>query len=132
MPDVTVLQVEQFESAHSPDVPDGLFRLAGKSLGVLAWGMNVLTLPPGWERYPEHDHGDDGHEEVYVVLQGAASLHVGHHRFELAQGTFTRVGPSERRRIVPGPDGVVLLALGGTPGKPYQASWGQLTRDEWR
>lgn len=104
MADVTVMKVEDFESAQSPGVPVGLFRYAGKGLGVQAWGMNVLTLPPGWERYPEHDHGDDGHEEVYVILRGAATLHVGQQRIELAEGSFARVGPSERRRIVPGPE----------------------------
>ena len=129
MPDVTVMHIEEFESAHSPGVPDGLFRYAGKSLGVQAWGMNVLTLPPGWERYPEHDHGDDGHEEVYVILRGSATLHIGEHRLDLDQGTFTRVGPDERRKIVPGPDGVMLIALGGTPGKPHTASWGRSPKD---
>lgn len=53
MPDVTVLRVEELESADTPGVPAGLFRFAGKSLGVTAWGMNVLSLPPGWDRYPE-------------------------------------------------------------------------------
>ena len=31
-------------------------------------------------------------------------------------GTFARVGPEERRKLVPGPDGVTVLALGGVPG----------------
>lgn len=132
MPDVTVLRVEELESADTPGVPEGLFRFAGKSLGVTAWGMNVLTLPPGWERYPEHDHGDDGHEEVYFVVRGRATLHVGADRFELAPGTFTRVGPRERRRFVPGPDGVTFIALGGTPGKAYAPSWGRLVESSAR
>lgn len=126
MPDVTIMHIEELESAQTPGVPEGLFRYAGKSLGVQAWGMNVLTLPPGWDRYPEHDHSDDGHEEVYVVLRGSATLHVGEHRFELAQGTFTRVGPSDARKIVPGPEGVTFIALGGTPDKPYRPSWGRV------
>jgi mannose-6-phosphate isomerase-like protein (cupin superfamily) len=127
MPDITTMHIDQLESAQQPGVPDGLFRYAGKSLGITAWGMNVLTLPPGWDQYPEHDHGDDGHEEVYVVLRGSATLHVGPERFELAQGSFTRVGPGERRKIVPGPEGVMFIAVGGTPGKPYVASWGRLS-----
>ena len=36
--------------------------------------------------------------------------------YELTPGTFARVGPAERRKIVPGPDGVTVLALGGMPG----------------
>ncbi len=125
MPDVTVMNVEELESADAPGVPEGLFRFAGKSLGVTAWGMNLLTLPAGWDRYPEHDHGDDAHEEVYVILEGSATLHVGPARFELGAGTLTRVGAHESRKIVPGPNGVRFLALGGTPGKPYTPSWGR-------
>ena len=132
MTDVAVMKLEDFESADAPDVPAGLFRYAGKSLGVQAWGMNVLTLPPGWERYPEHDHADDGHEEVYVVLRGTATLHVGQEQCALGTGMFARVGPSERRRIVPGPEGVVFLALGGTPGKPYAPSWGRAAKESPR
>ena len=29
---------------------------------------------------------------------------------------MARVGPSQRRRIVPGPDGIRFIALGGRPG----------------
>jgi hypothetical protein len=32
-----------------------------------------------------------------------------------------RVGPATKRKILPGPQGVRLLALGGTPGRPYEA-----------
>src|SRR5262249_7154369 len=123
MPDVTVMHMDQFESTGQPDIPKGLFRYAGKGLGVSAWGMNVLSLPPGWERYPEHDHGDDGHEEAYVILSGSGTLCVGAHRFALSPGVFARVGPQEKRKILPGPEGLTFIALGGTPGKPYQASW---------
>jgi mannose-6-phosphate isomerase-like protein (cupin superfamily) len=132
MPDVIVKHIEELESAQTPGVPEGVFRLAGKSLGIQAWGMNVLTLPAGWDQYPEHDHGDDGHQEVYVILRGSAVLHVGAHRFDLPQGTLTRVGPHERRKIIPGPEGVVLLALGGTPGQPYAPSWGRVAGGDLR
>lgn len=128
MADLTVMHLEQFEELPAPGVPEGLFRLAGKSLGIQAWGMNVLTLPPGWTRYPEHDHADDGHEEVYVVFRCAATLLVGEESVALAQGTFARVGPQERRKLVAGPEGVTLIALGGTPGKAYQPSWGRAAR----
>jgi len=42
----------------------------------------------------------------------------------LHQGDLVRVGPTVRRRFVTGDEGVTLLALGGTRGKPYSPSWG--------
>lgn len=113
MADVTVKTLDELDSYQ------GQFLYAGKGLGVTAWGMNVEKLPPGWADYPEHDHAEDGQEEVYVVLEGSATLHADDETWELAPGTLARVGPEQTRRIVPGDEGATILALGGTPGKAY-------------
>jgi uncharacterized cupin superfamily protein len=116
MSDVTVKSFDELESYKG----EGQFRYAGKTLGVKAWGMNLLKLPQGWAGYPEHDHAKDGQEEVYVVLEGTATLEAGGERFALQPGTLARVGPNQKRRLTPGPQGVTILALGGTPGKAYE------------
>jgi uncharacterized cupin superfamily protein len=113
MPDVTVKTFDELDSYQSQ------FLYAGKGLGVTAWGMNVLKLPPEWSEYPEHDHVADGQEEVYVVLEGSARLDAGGKTWKLEPGTLARVGFAQRRKITPGPRGCTLLALGGTPGKAY-------------
>jgi hypothetical protein len=38
----------------------------------------------------------------------------------LEPGTMARVGAAQKRKITPGAQGVTILALGGTPGKPYE------------
>ena len=116
MADVTVKRFDELDGYQ------GQFLYAGKGLGVTAWGMNLLKLPPRWAGYPEHDHAEDGQEEVYVVLQGDATLEAGEERWRLAPGMLARVGPGQKRRIVPGEGGVTLLALGGIPGKAYPPS----------
>jgi mannose-6-phosphate isomerase-like protein (cupin superfamily) len=117
--DVTVKRLDELESYEGPAGPPGQFLYAGRSLGVKAWGMNVLKLPPNWTGYPEHDHTRDGQEEVYVVLQGSARLEAGGKSWQLESGTLVRVGSGQRRKLIPGDEGVTLLALGGTPGKAY-------------
>lgn len=114
MADVTVKRLDELES-HG-----GRFLYAGKGLGVTAWGMNVERLPPNWTEYPEHDHAEDGQEEVYVVLEGEATLEADGERWQLQPGTLARVGAGQKRKLVPGDEGVTLLALGGTPGKGYE------------
>ena len=114
MTDVTVKRFEELESYH------GRFLYAGRGLGVTAWGMNVLKLPPEWTGYPEHDHAKDGQEEVYVVLEGGAELQAGGKSWSLEPGMLARLGPGEVRKIVSGGSGVTLLALGSTPGKAYE------------
>ena len=113
MPDVTVKRFDELES-HA-----GQFLYAGKGLGVSAFGMNVERLPPNWADYPHHDHSEQGEEEVYVVLEGSATLEADGETWELEPGTLARVGPDQKRKLVPGDEGVTLLALGGTPGKAY-------------
>ncbi len=121
MADVTIKRMDEMEK-YTGESHGGEFLYAGKSLGVAAWGMNVVRVPPGWDGYPEHDHSDDGQEEVYVVLEGRAELHADDERWTLEPGTIARVGPTQKRRLVPGDDGATVLVLGGTPGKPYPAS----------
>ena len=74
MADVTVKSFDDLESYQGPAGRSGQFLYAARSIGVTAWGMNVLRLPPGWADYPDHDHKSDGQEEVYVVLEGSATL----------------------------------------------------------
>jgi len=115
MADVTIKRFDELESYKG----EGRFSYAAKTLGVSAWGMNVLRFPAGWGEYPEHDHAADGQEEVYVVLEGSATLRAGDETFTLERGVLARVGPAQKRKLVPGPNGVTVLAIGGTPGKAY-------------
>lgn len=115
MADVTVKKVEDFDSAYS-----GAFKLVRHGLGVSSFGIGLIQMPPNVDQYPEHDHVHDGQEEVYTVLEGKATLEAGGERYELEPGTFVRVGPAEKRKIVTGDEGCKLLALGGTPGTTYE------------
>lgn len=98
----------------------GTTRLAGAELRVESFGMQVFDFPAGFDGYPEHDHGDDGQEEVYTVLRGSAELEVGGKRVLLVPGVMIRVAPQTRRRLFPGPEGVRILTLGGIPRKAYE------------
>jgi mannose-6-phosphate isomerase-like protein (cupin superfamily) len=126
MVDVTVRPIEEMESIHG-----GLVRRARAELGATAFGMQVLTLPPSWDGYPNHNHAanafDPNQEEVYVPIEGSATLVADDQEFELRPGVIVRVGPDQMRRIVPGSDGVRILALGGTPGGKYTpGAWTEL------
>ena len=125
MADVTVASFEQMEPIY-----EGLARRARASLGVSAWGMQVLTLPPSWDGYPNHKHDadspDPNQEEVYIPLQGSGVLHADGDVFELRPGMMARVGPAQLRRIVPGDEGIQFIALGGAPGSFSPSPWTEL------
>jgi mannose-6-phosphate isomerase-like protein (cupin superfamily) len=100
----------------------GVFVTVGNDLGVSSFGINVERWHPNAQEHPEHDETGVGQEEVYLVLRGSATLRVGEEEFALEPGTFARVGPAERRKLLPGPDGADVLCLGGIPGEPFRAS----------
>jgi mannose-6-phosphate isomerase-like protein (cupin superfamily) len=115
MADYTAKQINEMEAAFG-----GGMKKARAELGVQAFGMQVIDLPPNYPDYPEHDHGEDGQEEVYSVMQGSGELDVEGERIPLTPDVLVRVGPGTKRKIFSGPDGLRLLALGGTPGSAYE------------
>ncbi len=125
MADVTVASFEEMEPIY-----EGIARRARASLGVTSFGMQVLTLPPDWDGYPRHRHDADvedaNQEEVYIPLEGSATLEAGDERWELRPGMMVRVGPEQFRRILPGPDGLRFVALGGVPGTFSPSPWTEL------
>jgi len=115
MADVMVKRLEEFEAIFG-----GGFRRVRAGLGVSSFGLSVMDFPPGFVRYPEHDHAPDGMEEVYTVLAGKATLRAGGREYELEPGVFARVGPQEKRKLSTGEDGARVLAIGALPGKVYE------------
>jgi hypothetical protein len=112
--DVTVATIDEMDPIHG-----GIARRARAQLGVTAWGMQVLTLPPSWRDYPYHNHD----EAAFDPNQEEVS---GEQRFDLVPGTMARVGPKQLRQILPGPEGIRLLALGGRPGSFDAPPWTEL------
>lgn len=111
----TFKEIEELAAIH-----DGLVKLAGAELEVESFGLQVLDFPAGFAHYPEHDHSEDRQEEVYVVLRGSAEFRVDGEQVALPAGGMLRVSAGVRRSLVPGPDGVRILAIGCTPGGGYE------------
>ena len=113
----TVKKIDDMEAIYG-----GGFKRARAELGVESFGMQILDLPPNMtDQYPAHDHSDDGQEEVYLVLRGAAEIEIDGEAHQLDPETMVRVGPGVMRRLRTGSAGARVLALGGCTGKAYEA-----------
>jgi hypothetical protein len=89
-------------------------------LGITAFGVQVVDLPPGsGDLAPEHDHRHDGQEELYLLLAGSAEVVVPDGTVGLDPETFVRLGSEVRRRLRSGPEGARVLMIGGVPGQAY-------------
>jgi mannose-6-phosphate isomerase-like protein (cupin superfamily) len=115
MSDYTAKRIEDMQAGFG-----GGFVKARAELGVTAFGMQVIQLPPGFENYPEHDHAETGQEEVFVTLSGSGWMDIEGDRVEMEPQTLIRVGPATKRKVFPGPDGLRMLAIGGCPGEGYK------------
>jgi mannose-6-phosphate isomerase-like protein (cupin superfamily) len=115
MPDYTAKRISEMEAGFG-----GGFVKARAELGASAFGMQVIQLPPDFTDYPEHEHAESGQEEVYVALSGSGWIDIEGDRVELDSETLVRVPAVARRKVFSGPQGLRLLAVGGTPGQAYE------------
>lgn len=76
-------------------------------------GVTIVDCDPGWSGKP-HDHADEGHEEVYVLVEGAATVAVDGEDVALTAGDAIRLPPEAERAIHNG-DTESTLVLVGAP-----------------
>jgi mannose-6-phosphate isomerase-like protein (cupin superfamily) len=116
MSEYAVKKIDEMEAVYL-----GAFKRVRAELGVESFGMSIIDLPANFENYPEHDHAGDGQEEVFIALRGGGEIEIDGDRFPLDSDHIARVAAGVKRKVWPGADGLRLLALGGTPGKLYEA-----------
>lgn len=115
MSDYAVKRIDEMEAIYL-----GSFKRARAELGVESFGMQIIDMPPSYEHYPEHDHAEDGQEEVFMALRGRGEIEIAGERFPLDADHVARVSAGTKRKVWPGPDGIRVLVLGGVPGEAYQ------------
>ena len=100
------------------------WRPVRRTLGVQAFGINAYVAhEPGDHVVEEHTESTLQHEEVYVVLTGRATFHLGKETIDAPAGTAVFVSdPEMTRHAVAVEAGTSVLAVGGKPGAPYEPS----------
>jgi mannose-6-phosphate isomerase-like protein (cupin superfamily) len=90
------------------------FRKVRQALGVEAFGVNVIVMPPG---YLGFHHYHDEQDELYFVHAGSARVEVGGEERLLQAGGMVHVSSTTPRRVSnAGADDLVLLVVGGKGG----------------
>jgi hypothetical protein len=111
-----VKKIDDMEAVYG-----GAFKRVRAELGVESFGIQLIDLPPNFDGYPEHDHSEDGQEEVYVALRGGGEIEIEGERFPLDLDHMARVASGVKRKVWPGDEGVRILIVGGVPGGTYEA-----------
>ena len=119
-----------WKAADLDDLGDGPgFRKIRKELGVTAFGINAIVLPPGvWTSRHYHER----QEEVYFVHRGTLEFEFGDgERLRLEPGGVVRVDASTVRRMGSvGDEDAVYVIAGGADG--YVGRDGRLPEGETR
>ncbi len=90
------------------------FRKIREALGVSAFGVNAIVMPPRFEGFLHHH---DEQDELYFVHRGTARVEVDGETRELGPGGLCHVDSTTRRRVSNGgDDDLVLLIVGGKGG----------------
>jgi quercetin dioxygenase-like cupin family protein len=126
-----VLEGEGYAISGLDALGDGYgFRKVRRALGVTAFGVNAIVLPPGYET-GRHYH--DEQEELYFVHRGTVEFRFGDgsvHR--LGPGGLARVSPTTVRAVrnVSDEDAVYLIAggSGGYVGRDGRLPEGETSR----
>ena len=72
------------------------FRTVRSALGVTAFGVNAVVLPPSWVT-PRHTH--ERQEELYLVLDGEIEFDLEGSKHALGPGGLVKVDPGTMRSL---------------------------------
>jgi uncharacterized cupin superfamily protein len=91
------------------------FRKIRGELGVTAFGINAIVLPPAYATKP---HSHERQEELYLVLAGEIELTLGEERRTLGPGGLARVDPPTVRslRNTSDTEEATYVCVGGADG----------------
>ena len=110
-------EVEEFSDAGCN------FRPIRHQLGITAFGATVWTAAAAGDLViNEHDEDDpSADQELFLVLRGHAVFEVDGDLVDAPAGTLVYAPPGTRRTASAKEAGTAIIALEGTPGKPYEA-----------
>jgi mannose-6-phosphate isomerase-like protein (cupin superfamily) len=117
MSDGGVKKGDGWSVANLDDLGEGPgFRKIRSSLGVTAFGVNAIVLPPG---YATGSHFHDEQEELYFVHEGRVAIELGDGSVEeLEPGGLAWVDAPTHRRVrnLSDTDEAVYVVVGGKGG----------------
>jgi quercetin dioxygenase-like cupin family protein len=122
MADYAIKHSDEFERMEGSG--ESTWLLARKALGTRAFGYNLVEIAPGGQ-IPEHDEAQSGQVELYVILEGEATMRLDGEDHPAPAGTFASLEPAATRTILNRSEEPVLaLLIGVEPEGGYEPmSW---------
>jgi quercetin dioxygenase-like cupin family protein len=92
--------------------------------GLRAFGVNAFGGDAGIQLVAEHDERESGHEELYLVVRGAARFTLnGEAHDATAVSVIAIPDPAVTRAGVAIEDDTIVLAVGGPADSGFATTW---------
>ena len=92
--------------------------------GLGAFGVNAFGGDSGIQLVAEHDERESGHEELYLVVCGAARFTLnGEEHDATAVSVIAIPDPAVTRACVATEDDTIVLAVGGPADSGFTTTW---------
>src|SRR3954470_16712005 len=126
MADYAMVNLLDIEDAVGDRVAGLEGRFARKHLGSTELGISRFSYEPNVRNPGSHSHREQ--EEAYVVISGSGRVRLDDESREGRQWDVIRVAPAVVRAFEAGPDGLDVIAVGGS--KP-EGGDGVLSDSPW-
>jgi uncharacterized cupin superfamily protein len=123
-----IVALDEIPRAADPCDPSLDWRPVRDHLGIGAFGVNAfLGAQPGDRVVERHDEdGAAGHEELYVVVRGAARFVIDGEAHAVPAGSVVLVAPGRMREAFATEPDTAVLVVGARTGEPFAVSaWEQ-------
>ena len=112
-----IVALDAIPRAAEPCDPSLDWRPVRDHLGISAFGVNAFLGAAVGDRVVErHDEADGGHEELYVVVRGAARFVLDGAEHEVPAGSVVLVAPGTTREAFASAPDTAVLVVGGPAG----------------
>jgi len=119
-----IVALDEIPRAPEPCDPDLDWRPVRDHLGISSFGVNAfLGAAPGDRVVELHDEAGVGHEELYVVVRGAARFVIDGAQHEVPAGSMVLVAPGATREAFATAPDTAVLVVGGPLGSHVVSDW---------
>ncbi len=126
MSNYSIKNLKEVDDSAQDRGPELEARFGRKHLNSQELGVSYFRYGPGYKAPYGHRHHEQ--EEAYVVVGGSGRLKLDDEVVDVQQWDVVRVAPEVVRGFEGGPNGLEIIAVGGT--KP-EGGDGEMVKDFW-
>ena len=117
-----IVALDEIARASDPCDPTLDWRPVRDHLGIAAFGVNAFLGAQRGDRVVELHDEVGGHEELYVVVRGAARFVLDGAEHAVPAGSVVHVASGTTREAFATEPDTAVLVVGGAPGVPFEVS----------